>query len=269
MNLELTDKITVVTGGSKGIGLAVARAFVAEGAKVALIARNPQTLDEARNALAADGLHVEVFAADLSDPESAEAVIDAIENQLGPIDILINSAGAAKRYEPETLDNERWHAAFDAKFFPYINTQDAVLKRLRARAQNAGGTLNGAAIVNIVGGGGKHPTSTHIAGGSANAALMLSTVGLASHYARYGIRINVINPGSTYTGRVDQALELDAKRRGISKEQVQREGEAQIPMGRYAKPEEVADVALFLASARASFVTGVVLPVNGGANPVV
>lgn len=269
MNLELTGKNVVITGASKGIGLAIAHAFAAQGARVALIARNPETLESARQQLLEKGHEAAIISADLTDPIAAEAAIADAQAQLGGIDILINSAGAARRTEPELLDAHAWRAALDAKFFPYIHAQDAVLSRLLARAKQSGEPLSGAAIVNIVGTGGKQPTSTHLAGGSANAALLLSSVGLARHYARYGIRINAINPGFTYTGRVDQAITLEAARKGITKDEALREAEAQIPLGRFAQPEEIADLALFLASARASFINGAVVPVNGGADPVI
>lgn len=269
MNLELSGKRVVITGASKGIGLAIAYAFAEQGAKLTLIARTPETLEQARQQLADAGHESHVISADLTDANAAETAIAEAEAYLGGIDILINSAGAARRTEPELLDAQAWRAALDAKFFPYIHTQDAVLKRLLARARQTGQPLQGAAIVNVVGTGGKQPTLTHLAGGSANAALLLSSVGLAAHYARYGIRINAINPGFTYTGRVDQAVTLEAQRRGISKEQALREAESRIPLGRFAQPQEVADLALFLASARASFITGAVVPVNGGADPVI
>src|SRR3546814_580644 len=129
VNLKLNGKVTVVTGGSKGIGLAVANAFAAEGAYVAIIARNPEGLGQARAQLQASGHNVATFAADLSDPQAAAQVIERIEAEVGPIDILVNSAGAARRHEAEDLDAAKWHAAMDAKFFPYVHVQDAVLPR--------------------------------------------------------------------------------------------------------------------------------------------
>ena len=269
MNLKLNGKVTVVTGGSKGIGLAVANAFAAEGAYVAIIARDPQGLEQARAQLQASGHNVAVFPADLSDAQAAAQAIDRIETEVGPIDILVNSAGAARRHEPEDLDAGKWRAAMDAKFFPYIHVQDAVLARMRARAATRpAGAANGV-VVNIIGTGGKRPTSTHLAGGSANAALMLSTVGLAAHYARHGIRINGINPGPTFTQRVEQVLELDAKRQGVSRDEALAKGQSGIPLGRYGKAEEVADVALFLASPRSAYVVGAIIPVDGGTSAVI
>jgi NAD(P)-dependent dehydrogenase (short-subunit alcohol dehydrogenase family) len=273
MTQELKGRVALVTGGSKGIGLAVARRLAQEGARVAIVSRSAANLDAATALLGKENITVLPLVADLIDPEQAERAVAAAEAALGPIDILVNSAGAAKRNEPEDLDPVRWRAALDAKFFPYIHAEHAVLLRMRARAQAAAkpGIPPGAAgsIVNIVGTGGKQPTSTHLAGGSANAALMLSTVGLASHYARYGIRINAINPGFTLTDRIDQAVTLESERLGISKEQALADGQARVPLGRYARPEEVAEVALFLASDRASYVVGAIIPLDGGSNPVI
>ncbi len=262
MDLELKGKVALITGGSKGIGLAVARAYLGEGVSVAIVARSQGGLDDALKELAPlaqHGARAIAIAADLSDAAQAERAVAQAEADLGAIDILVNSAGAARRYDPDTLDAEKWQAAMNAKFFPYVYTQDAVLKRMRTRQRGS--------VVNIIGHGGKQPSVAHIAGGSANAALMLSTLGMAQHYAKLGIRINAINPGSTYTGRVDQSLEVESKRLGISKEQVLADTQARIPMGRYGKPEEVADVTLFLSSARASYVVGVVVPMNGGLTP--
>lgn len=272
MTKEFNGKVVLVTGGSKGIGLAVARRFAGEGARLGIVSRQHEHVREACDELARAGATVFGHAADLNDPAQAEAAVAAVEQALGPIDVLVNSAGAARRYEPEDLTPERWRTTLDAKFFPYIHTQDAVLRRLRARSDERGAAglpVPVGSIVNIVGTGGKQPTRTHLAGGAANAALMLTTVGLAAHYARYGIRINAVNPGFTLTGRVDQAITLEAARRGISKEQALAEGQAQIPLGRYARPEEIAEVVLFLASDRASYVVGAVIPLDGGAGPVI
>lgn len=259
---ELQGKVALITGGSKGIGLAVARRFAAEGARIGIVSRDEAHIHAAVQALAQEGLEAKGAAADLSDPGQAEAAVARIEAELGPIDILLNSAGAAKRAEPEDLDPARWRAALDAKFFPYIHAQHAVLQRLQT-------SKRGGAVVNIIGTGGKQPTRTHLAGGSANAALMLSTVGLAAHYAPLGIRINAINPGFTLTERVQQFVALEARRLGITETEALRRSEAEIPLGRFARPEEVAETALFLASERASYLVGVIIPMNGGAQPVI
>jgi NAD(P)-dependent dehydrogenase (short-subunit alcohol dehydrogenase family) len=268
MDLGLKDKVVLVTGGSKGIGLACARAFAAEGAKVAIVSRDPANLARAREQLASEGLHVHLTRADLHEPHGAADIVEEVTAAVGPIDVLINSAGAARRYDPETLDAAAFRATMEAKYFPYIYPQQEVLRRMAERAKS-GEAAEPGTIVNIIGMGGKVASDIHIAGGAANAALMLATVGLAHYYARYGIRINAINPGATLTERVEEALKLEAGQQGIDTAEALARGQAKVPLGRYAKPEEIADVALFLASRRASYVTGAIVPMDGGSAPLI
>jgi NAD(P)-dependent dehydrogenase (short-subunit alcohol dehydrogenase family) len=268
MDLELAGKVVLITGGSKGIGFACARAFAAEGAKVAIVSRDPANLARAREQLAALGFHVHLARADLHEAHSADDVVEEATGALGPIDILVNSAGAAKRYDPDSLDAAAFRAAMDAKYFPYVYPQQAVLKQMAARRKSDPAAAPGT-VVNIIGMGGKIASDIHIAGGAANAALMLATVGLAHHYAKLGIRINAINPGATLTERVEEALTLEAKRQGVTRDEALAGGQSKVPLGRYAKPEEIADVALFLASRRASYVSGAIIPMDGVSAPVI
>jgi NAD(P)-dependent dehydrogenase (short-subunit alcohol dehydrogenase family) len=268
MDLGLAGKVVLITGGSKGIGFACARAFAAEGAKVAIVSRDPANLARAREQLANAGHHVHLARADLHEAHSAEDIVEEATGALGPIDILINSAGAAKRYDPDTLDAAAFKAAMDAKYFSYIYPQQVVLKQMAARAR-ANPDAQPGAIVNIIGMGGKIASDIHIAGGAANAALMLATVGLAHHYAKLGIRINGINPGATLTERVEEALQLEAQKDGITRDEALAASQSKVPLGRYAKPEEIADVALFLASRRASYVSGAIIPMDGVSAPLI
>ncbi len=257
MELGLGGKVVLVTGGSKGIGLACAALFKAEGAKVAIAARTPATLSAASAGLGGVFTH----AADLSDEAQALALVDATEAALGPIDILVNSAGAAKRTPPDELAPAFWRAAMDAKYFSYINVIDPLIKRMAARGSGV--------IVNIIGQGGKVASPTHLAGGAANAALMLATAGLATAYAAQGVRVVGINPGLTETGRVAEGLKAEAALAGISVDEARSRAVARIPMGRMARPEDVADLAAFLASSRAGYVTGVLVTMDGAASATV
>ena len=261
MDLGLADRVVVVTGASKGIGLACAQAFAAEGARVAIVSRSADNLDAAATQF--DGVRHAPFAivADLVRADEAAGMIATAEAELGPIDVLVNSAGAARRYAPADLDADAWHAAMDAKYFSYIHPMDAVLKRMVARGRGA--------IVNIIGMGGKVANPVHLPGGAANAALMLATTGLAAAFAAKGIRINGINPGGTLTGRVQEGLAAEARMTGLPEAELLARNQAKIPMGRLGTPEEVAKVALFLASDAASYVTGAIIPMDGGANPLV
>jgi NAD(P)-dependent dehydrogenase (short-subunit alcohol dehydrogenase family) len=258
MDLGLKDKVVVVTGASKGIGLACAEAFALEGARVALVSRSEANLDAALGRFPAAVRAPAAIVADLCDPAAAARMVAEAEGALGPIDVLVNSAGAARRHAPADLDAAAWRAAMDAKFFSYIHPIDIVVKKMAARGRGA--------IVNVIGSGGKNANPVHLPGGSANAALMLATVGLAAAYGPKGVRVNAINPGATLTGRVQEGLRVEAAMTGLAEAELRARGEARIPLGRYGTPEEVARVALFLASDQASYVTGAIVPMDGGAH---
>ena len=261
MQIDFTGRNVVVTGGSRGIGLACAQAFERCGARVAIVSRSRANLDAARSTFERNHEPPLAIAADLVDARAAERAIADVETALGPIDVLVNSAGAAKRYAPSDLDASAWHAAMDAKFFSYIHPLDAALKRMVARGRGA--------IVNIIGSGGKVASPVHLPGGAANAALMLATVGLATAYGSLGIRINGINPGQTMTGRVAEGLAAEAKMTGRSADELLAAARERIPLRRIGTPDEVAQVAVFLASDLASYVTGAIVPMDGGANAVI
>jgi NAD(P)-dependent dehydrogenase (short-subunit alcohol dehydrogenase family) len=260
MNLDLKGKVVMVTGGSKGIGLACARAFLAEGGRVAIVSRNRANLDAAMQDLAAMKEDLIAVSCDLTAKSAANAMVNEVEKRLGPVDVLVNSAGAAKRYLPEELNEEAWHAAMDAKYFTYIHAMEAVVPGMARRGRGV--------VVNIIGMGGKVATPIHLPGGAANSALMLATVGLANVYGSKGLRINAINPGSTMTDRVREALRLEAQKRSQSEDEVLAQLQAKVPLKRFAAPEDVANLALFLASSKASYITGAVVPMDGGLNPV-
>jgi NAD(P)-dependent dehydrogenase (short-subunit alcohol dehydrogenase family) len=257
MELGLKGKVVLVTGGSKGIGFACALGFAAEGARIAICSRSRDNIDKASAQLN------EVFGAvaDLVDAVAAERMIETVEDRLGPIDILVNSAGAAKRTPPDELNPAVWREAFDAKFFSYINVIDPVVKRMAKRGSGV--------IVNIIGVGGKVASSSHLAGGSANAALMLVTAGLGATYAGKGVRVVGVSPSLTETDRVVEGFAADARLASISVEEARNRGVARLPLGRMASAEEIADAVLYLASAKASYITGVTLSMDGGQNPIV
>jgi NAD(P)-dependent dehydrogenase (short-subunit alcohol dehydrogenase family) len=251
MNLELEGQHILITGGSKGIGLACAHRFVQEGARVSLIARQREALDAARAALTKLR----------EDSVASTMAVDLREAANGPIAVLVNSAGAAQRTPYPELAPAKWHAAMEAKFFTYVHVMDPLIKRM---GQRGAGT-----IVNVVGAGGKVASPIHLAGGAANAALMLASVGLANAYAKHGVRVNVVNPGATLTDRLTEGMAADARLRGVSPEQALKEATARQPMGRIATPEEIADAVAFLASKRASYINGAVLAMDGALQPIV
>lgn len=257
MDLELEGKVVLVTGGSSGIGLACARTFAAEGARVALAGRTPEKLEAAASEIMGAFIH----AADLSDPEQATSMVTETTAALGPVDILVNSAGAARLVEAEDLTPVDWRAAMDAKFFPTINVISPLIKEMARRGRGT--------IVNIIGDGGRVPSRNHLSGGAANAALMLATAGLGHAYAATGVRVLGINPGLTSTPRIGSGVSAEARRRGISEDEVLRERAAFIAVGRLAEPEEVANVVVFAASPRATYLTGTTITMDGAKVPTV
>jgi len=257
MELGLRGKHVLITGGSKGIGLACARVFLAEGAKVTVTSRSQQNLDQAR-AVVGDVLTV---AADLADAAAAARVVADCEAQAGPIDVLVNCAGAARRQPPDELDPAAYRMAMEAKYLPYVNTMDPVVKRMAARGHGV--------IVNVIGNGGKVASPIHLAGGAANAALMLVTTGLAAAYARRGVRVVGVNPALTNTERVAEGLRADATMLGISEDEALRRSQDRIGMGRMAEPDEIAQVVAFLASDKASYVSGTTVTMDGVQYPII
>ena len=261
MKLGLEGKVVLVTGGSKGIGLACAQAFAGEGARVSIGSRSDENLEKARRDLKKEKFDVVTVRADFSVMKDSENAVQQTEKLLGPIDILINSAGAARRFPWEKLNAEAWLHGMNAKYFPYIYAMDAVRPGMIERKRGS--------IVNIIGMGGKAASTMHMPGGAANAALMLTTVAWATALGKFGIRVNAINPGATLTERLQEALQLDAEKKGITAAEALKKNEENIPLGRSAKPEEVAAVTLFLASDQASYVTGAVIPMDGGRTAII
>jgi NAD(P)-dependent dehydrogenase (short-subunit alcohol dehydrogenase family) len=257
MDLRLKDKKVLITGGSKGIGLACAKAFIAEGARVALVSRSEENLKKAKASLR----DAYVISADLTSAEAAAAMVEKVEKEFGALDVLVNSAGAAKRTDADDLTPAAWRAGMDAKYFSYINVIDPVIKRMGKRGTGA--------VINVIGSGGKVASPTHLAGGAANAALLLATAGLAYAYASKGVRVVGVSPGVTRTERVAEGLKAEAKRANVSVEQAEKQMVARLPMGRPAEPEEIADIVVFAASERGRYLTGANISTDGAASHVV
>jgi NAD(P)-dependent dehydrogenase (short-subunit alcohol dehydrogenase family) len=260
MDLQLEGRHVLVTGGSRGIGLACARDFLAEGCRVSLVGRNAEHMERAVAELKSLG-EVRGHCADLTDAAAALQAVDAAEAALGPVDILVNSAGAARRTPHDELQPQAWHDAMQAKFFTYVHVMDPLVKRMGARGSGA--------IVNVIGMGGKVATTTHLAGGAANAALMLASAGLAAAWGPKGVRVNAVNPSLTLTDRLQEGLEADARLRKTTPQEVLKAAEEKFPLRRLATPEDIASVVVFLASPRAGYISGAIVSMDGANVPMV
>lgn len=261
MDLGLRGKVVLVTGGSKGIGRAIARGLAKEGAKVAICARGKAPLEQAAKELAREtGAEVFSVAGDLTRPEDAQRIVDATVGHFGRIDVLVNNAGAAPGGEILNMTEEDWQQALQLKFMGYVRCTKAVIPHMLKQG--------GGRIVNIVGNDGVKPVGFEITPSAANAADLAVTVALADQYGKHNILVNAINPGPVATERWDYLISGIAKMRGISVEEAQKRAERSIPLGRICTPEEVANVAVFVASERASFMNGAVITLDGGQRKV-
>jgi NAD(P)-dependent dehydrogenase (short-subunit alcohol dehydrogenase family) len=254
MDLGLGGKRVLITGGSRGIGFAVARGFLGEGASVVIAARDPERLAAARRELTARAQGpVETVAADLAAPGAAEKLAAAHP----AIDILVNNAGAIPGGDILAIDEAKWRAAWDLKVFGYINLARAAFRRMQERRQGV--------IVNVIGLGGESHSYGYVAGAAGNAALMSFTQALGSRGPDHGVRVVGVNPGLVETDRMTFLMRTRAERElGDPDKWRLLLPKLDLPFGRPASAEEVANVVVFLASERASYVSGSVVRIDGG-----
>lgn len=252
MNLELNGKTVIVTGGSKGIGRAIALAMLSEGANVLACARGAEALADLAAAAPASGGRLATLAADLLDGDAINRVTARCAEAFGRVDILINNAGSARTGEFLELEDQAWLDDWRLKFFGYVRMARAAMPLM----ERGGGGV----IVNIIGAAALNPRRSYMIGGAANAALNHFTKALADEGSHRHVRVVGVNPGPILTERL---LKLRGALLGANPAQ----GDTlsrMTPLGRVGKPEEVADLALFLASPRAAFIHGANITIDGG-----
>lgn len=261
MRLNLCGKTAIVTGGSAGIGLACARALYAEGVSVLIAARDGERLDRALRAIKEhapeSGAQALSVSADISRAEGVERCVGRAFSTWDRVDILINNAGSAPSGSFYDLEDSAYQEAWNLKLLGYMRMVRAVAPAMKARRDGR--------IVNIVGAAAHNPTPTFLAGGTANAAIINFTKGISQDLAPFGIRINAISPGPVNTKRARQLARQEAAALGISVEEATARRISSVPLHRMAEADEIADMALFLASDRAASVTGAELLMDGGA----
>ncbi|MDP6564492.1 MAG: SDR family oxidoreductase [Alphaproteobacteria bacterium] len=252
MELGLRGKTVLVTGGSRGIGLGVAKGFAAEGCDLHLASRSAENLAAAKGVIEqAHDVAVSVHALDLSAPGSTAALAEAV----GDVDILVNNAGAIPGGNLAAVDEARWREGWDLKVFGYVNLTRDYLARMTGRGDGV--------IVNVVGLAGEKPDVNYVAGSAGNASLMAFTRAVGSTSLDRGVRVLAVNPGPVETDRIVNLLQTRAEADHGDVERW-REYMAHWPQGRAAKVEECADLVVFAASDRASYISGVVLTIDGG-----
>jgi NAD(P)-dependent dehydrogenase (short-subunit alcohol dehydrogenase family) len=256
VDLQLGGKVAVVTGASKGIGRAVAHELAAEGADVAIAARNAGPLElAAKDIAAATGRGILPVVGDMSVTADVERCMAAVIGRFGKIDILVTCAGSSPGGLLEDLTEEQWQASLNLKFMGYVRSVRAVIGHMRERGEGA--------IVLVVGNDGLKPSYWEMTAGVANAADINFASSVAEQYGRYGIRINTVNPGPVNTDRWDTLEKAFARDKGVTQDRAHELAERSIPIGRICEPGEVAALVTFLASPRAAFINGAHIPVDG------
>ena len=257
MDLGLTGKIALVTGGSKGIGKGIARSLSAEGCRVALCARTQSDLEAAAAEITGEtGNEVGVFTADLTRPEDAAAFVEGAVGQFGRVDILVNNAGAAPGGVIETLTEDDWSESLQLKFMGYVRCTKAALPHMQRQGKGR--------IVNLIGNDGIKHSYWEIAPGAANAAGQNFTMSMAGRYGKDNISFVAVNPGPVRTERWDGLVKAMARDMDLSYEDADQLAPRSIPLGRIAEVEEVANLVTYLASDLAHFVNGTMIEIDGG-----
>ena len=252
MELNLRGRTALITGGSKGIGLAIAKALAVEGCHLRLAARTASELDKVADEVRArHGVAVATHPADLADSTQIRKVAAACPD----VDILVNSAGGIPRGTLAEIGEEQWRKSWDLKVFGCINLTREIYGPMCRRGKGV--------IINIVGISGDRPDAYYIAGSSANAALIMFSRSLGGDSIRSGVRVVAVNPGPVETEKHIRDTERLAQERFGDKSRW-REVMASLPMKRAALPEEVAAMVAFLASDQASYISGSAVSIDGG-----
>jgi NAD(P)-dependent dehydrogenase (short-subunit alcohol dehydrogenase family) len=251
MQLNLHGKTAIISGASKGIGRAIAHTLAGEGCHLHLAARTEADLAAVRDAIRAKHqVSVTIHPTDLSDGKNVRALIGACADA----DILVNNAGAIPGGAIDAIDEDCWRQAWDLKVFGYINMCREMYAQMKSRGRGV--------IINVIGVGGERPTAGYIAGGAGNAALMAFSRAMGAVSANDGIRVVAVNPGMIETERL---ATLARGMAGGVESPAWQKMLAGLPFGRAGKPEEVADLVAFLATERASYISGTVITIDAGA----
>ena len=258
MDLGLNNKVAVITGGSIGIGLAVAKGLAAEGAHVVIAARNAERLEAARAEIAsADAARVIAVPCDIATPEGVAIVVAAVDREFGGTDILVNNAGTGSNETIMDAPDAKWQYYWDLHVMAAMRLARGLVPSMRQRG--GGVILNNASICAA------QPLWYEPIYNVTKAALVMLSKTMASEFIKDGIRVNAINPGFVLTPDwIKTAKQLTVDKGGDWQGYIDGLAKENVPIGRFASPEEIADFFVFLCSARASYSVGSTYFVDGG-----
>ena len=261
MDLGLKGRLALVTGASEGIGSAIARKLAEEGARVAICARTESTLKDTAAAITrTTGQEIVSIPADLRSLDGCRAVVQQAAENLGGLDILVNNAGASAFGPFVDLPDEAFVDAINGKLLGYIRCAKAAVPHMRRRG--------GGVIVNITGTT-QQAIPLHTPGSACNAAIRMFSKELSMELGPLNIRVNSVAPGRIQTARADRLLDATAAAQGTTPEVVLGQLVKTIPSGRVGTTDDIADAVCFLVSARASYVNGAALVVDGSKSVVI
>ena len=252
MELDLSGKVALVTGGSQGLGAAIARTLAQEGMRICIAARNRSKLEAVASELGVETLVVD---ADLSQATAVVETVEAVRARFGTLDLLVNNAGATKREDFFSLTDDDWQESFALKFHGYIRLTRAAWPLLR----EAKGS-----IINIVGIGARAGKGEFTIGGSVNAGLLNFTKAMSEYGVRDGVRVNAINPGRIETDRLARHLARVADEHQIDPEVAASHLMKELGIARFGHPDEIGSLVAFMASSRAAFMQGSIIDIDGG-----
>jgi len=257
MDFGLRDKVALVAAASQGLGRSVADELAAEGAAVVICSRNQAKLDSvAQEIERRTGNRVAAIAADLSSADDIERLVTASIERFTKIDILVTNTGGPPAGRFDALTSEQWEQATNGLLSSVLNLTRLILPGMKERRWGR--------VLNITSIAAKQPVENLILSNSIRAAVTGFAKTLADEVAEFGVTVNNIMPGYTLTERVEELAETISKKEGVTPDEVKKRWEAAIPMRRLGRPEEFGALAAFLASERASYITGSSIAVDGG-----
>jgi 3-oxoacyl-[acyl-carrier protein] reductase len=255
MELGLSGKVALVTGASRGIGRATALAFAAEGCDLLLTGRDQVALDDTAGAIKGKGRKAAIAAVDLRQPGTERTLIEAVRREFGALDILVNNAGATKRGSFFELTDADWQDGYALKFFGHMRLVRQAWPLLKERKGS---------FVSIGGTSGRKPEAEFTIGSSVNAAVAAFTKCLADLGKADGVQVNCVHPSLVETERQWKRIRAEVAATGESEDKVRERFVKKMGFIRYGKVEDVADLITFLVSARATWMHGATIDLDGG-----
>lgn len=256
MDLGLKDKVALVPASSSGLGRAVALAFAREGAKLTICSRRQDAIDTVAEEARAYGNDVLALEADLTNKDDIDSVLKSTLDHYGGIDVLVLNAGGPPPGTFDNLNEDQWYGAFELTMMSAVRLIRGVLPSMREKGQGSIVSMSSSSI--------KQPIPNLLLSNAIRAGLQGALKTLSEEVASENIRINTVIPGRIRTPRIVQLDAANAERQGKTQEEITSQSEAGIPMRRYGEPEEFAEAVVFIASEKASYMTGGVLQVDGG-----